>query len=66
MLFSMSRDDCMRTLAEHADIHPIVTLTVWEELLKENKSFFQAYSHSVSENNRWPQETDNANHYGRT
>ncbi|KAJ9562496.1 hypothetical protein OSB04_007656 [Centaurea solstitialis] len=65
MLFRMSRDDCVRTLAKHVDINPVVTITVWEELLKENKMFFQAYSHSISPSNGRPQEITNVNHYGR-
>ncbi|OAY29488.1 hypothetical protein MANES_15G148900v8 [Manihot esculenta] len=43
LLFHMSRDDCIKALAKHANIHPVVTLTVWKELLKENKGFFRAY-----------------------
>ncbi|KAF2316562.1 hypothetical protein GH714_041903 [Hevea brasiliensis] len=44
----MSRDDCIKALAKHASIHPVVTLTVWKELLKENKDFFQAYFNATS------------------
>ncbi|KAK3413175.1 hypothetical protein EUGRSUZ_I01765 [Eucalyptus grandis] len=43
LLFHMTRDDCIQALAKHASIQPIVTLTVWKGLLKENKSFFEAY-----------------------
>ncbi|KAL5864298.1 hypothetical protein ACOSQ3_001812 [Xanthoceras sorbifolium] len=43
LLFNMSRDDCIKTLAKHASIDPIVTLTVWKELLKENEDFFREY-----------------------
>ncbi|RWR81970.1 hypothetical protein CKAN_01067600 [Cinnamomum micranthum f. kanehirae] len=39
----MSCYDCVEALARHARIHPLVTLTVWRELLKENRGFFQAY-----------------------
>ncbi|KAJ0110700.1 hypothetical protein Patl1_02788 [Pistacia atlantica] len=46
LLFHMSRDDCIKALAKHANIN--VTLTVWKELLKENKGFFQAYFHGIS------------------
>ncbi|OMO69437.1 hypothetical protein COLO4_29054 [Corchorus olitorius] len=49
LVFQMSRDDCVRALAKHAKIEPIVTLTVWKELLKENKGFFQAYFQAVSQ-----------------
>ncbi|KMT07226.1 hypothetical protein BVRB_6g148600 [Beta vulgaris subsp. vulgaris] len=44
----MNRDQCIKALAEHAKIKPLVTLTVWGELLKENRGFFQAYFHGVS------------------
>ncbi|KAF8037574.1 hypothetical protein BT93_B0455 [Corymbia citriodora subsp. variegata] len=47
LLFHMSRDDCIQALAKHASIQPVVTLTVWKELLKENKNFFQAYHQVV-------------------
>ncbi|XP_059656143.1 uncharacterized protein LOC132303084 isoform X2 [Cornus florida] len=47
LLFHMSRDQCIKALAEHAGIRPLVTLTVWRELLKENRDFFQAYFHWV-------------------
>ncbi|KAG1347022.1 hypothetical protein COCNU_06G008510 [Cocos nucifera] len=43
LLFHMTQDDCIKALAERAGILPIVTLTVWKELLKENRGFFQAY-----------------------
>ncbi|KAL7604109.1 hypothetical protein Lser_V15G20699 [Lactuca serriola] len=70
ILFRMGRDDCMKTLAKHANIHPTVTFTVWEELLKENKTFFQAYSRSILPSNivlnGQPQETNNIDCYGRT
>ncbi|XP_044502217.1 uncharacterized protein LOC123223185 [Mangifera indica] len=48
LLFHMSRDDCIKALAKYAGINPIVTLTVWKELLKENKVFFQAYFHATA------------------
>ncbi|XP_024024035.1 uncharacterized protein LOC21412677 [Morus notabilis] len=43
LLLHMSRDQCVRALAVHASIRPLVTLTVWRELQKENKDFFHAY-----------------------
>ncbi|XVE67897.1 hypothetical protein DITRI_Ditri09bG0024800 [Diplodiscus trichospermus] len=48
LLFRMSRDDCVKALAKHAKIEPIITLTVWKELLKENKAFFQEYFQAIS------------------
>ncbi|KAF7135974.1 hypothetical protein RHSIM_Rhsim08G0052500 [Rhododendron simsii] len=51
LLFHMTRDDCIRALAKNADIQPLVTITVWEELVKENKGFFQAYHQALSPRN---------------
>ncbi|XP_041013887.1 uncharacterized protein LOC121257077 [Juglans microcarpa x Juglans regia] len=48
LLLHMGRDQCVKTLAEHASIRPRVTLTVWRELQKENEHFFQAYFHAIS------------------
>ncbi|XP_048427611.1 uncharacterized protein LOC125471340 [Pyrus x bretschneideri] len=48
LLLHMNRDQCIKALAEHARIRPLVTLTVWRELQKENRHFFQAYFHSIS------------------
>ncbi|WVZ23440.1 hypothetical protein V8G54_001984, partial [Vigna mungo] len=43
MLFHMSQEQCIRALAEHAGIKPLVTVTVWKELQKENREFFREY-----------------------
>ncbi|KAB2085092.1 hypothetical protein ERO13_A05G357700v2 [Gossypium hirsutum] len=43
LLLQMSRDDCVKALAKYAKIEPIISLTVWKELLKENKAFFRDY-----------------------
>ncbi|KAE9449932.1 hypothetical protein C3L33_18173, partial [Rhododendron williamsianum] len=59
LLLHMNRDECIKALANHASVQPLVTLTafypiylwvmaVWRELLKENQDFFQAYFHGVS------------------
>ncbi|KAL9353265.1 hypothetical protein Peur_055945 [Populus x canadensis] len=48
LLLHMSRDQCVKALANHASVHPLVTLTVWRELQKENRDFFHAYFHSIS------------------
>ncbi|KAK7361809.1 hypothetical protein VNO77_03893 [Canavalia gladiata] len=48
MLFYMSQDQCIKALAEHAGIKPLVTVTVWKELQKENKEFFRAYLQVVT------------------
>ncbi|KAI4349262.1 hypothetical protein L6164_009872 [Bauhinia variegata] len=49
MLFNMSREECMEALSKHANIKPVITSTVWKELEKENKEFFEAYSRSIAE-----------------
>ncbi|MED6209974.1 hypothetical protein PIB30_059722 [Stylosanthes scabra] len=46
ILFNMSREECMEALSKHANIQPVITSTVWKELEKENKEFFEAYSNS--------------------
>ncbi|KAG7020086.1 hypothetical protein SDJN02_16768, partial [Cucurbita argyrosperma subsp. argyrosperma] len=43
----MSRDECVKALARHANIRPLITLTVWKELQKENTEFFRAYLRTV-------------------
>ncbi|KAK1383835.1 Plant-specific transcription factor YABBY family protein [Heracleum sosnowskyi] len=49
LLLNMSREDCIAALREHANIDPVITITVWEELRKENTSFFESYDiHAVS------------------
>ncbi|XP_010533945.1 PREDICTED: uncharacterized protein LOC104809602 isoform X2 [Tarenaya hassleriana] len=47
IMLQMTRDQCVEALAEHASIRPLVTLTVWRELQKENKEFFQTYQDFV-------------------
>lgn len=34
----------MEALSKHANIKPVITSTVWNELEKENKEFFEAYN----------------------
>ncbi|XP_042940103.1 uncharacterized protein LOC122275191 isoform X2 [Carya illinoinensis] len=46
IVFKMSMEECMEALSKHANIKPIITSTVWKELEKENKEFFEAYSKS--------------------
>ncbi|CAA7021202.1 unnamed protein product [Microthlaspi erraticum] len=43
IVFNMGREECMDALLKHANIKPIITSTVWKELEKENKEFFEAY-----------------------
>ncbi|XP_027352764.1 uncharacterized protein LOC113863397 [Abrus precatorius] len=49
ILFNMSKEECMEALSKHANIKPVITSTVWKELEKENKEFFEAYSRSREE-----------------
>lgn len=44
MVFNMSKEECMEALSKHANIKPVITSTVWKELEKENKEFFEAYA----------------------
>ncbi|WOL15027.1 hypothetical protein Cni_G23808 [Canna indica] len=44
LLFHMSKDESMEALSKHANIKPVITATVWSELEKENKEFFEDYS----------------------
>ncbi|KAM7264513.1 hypothetical protein ACFE04_002196 [Oxalis oulophora] len=46
ILFNMNKEECMEALYKHANIKPVITSTVWNELEKENKEFFEAYSSS--------------------
>ncbi|CBI33165.3 hypothetical protein AAG906_010930 [Vitis piasezkii] len=39
----MSKEECMEALSKHAGIKPVITSTVWNELDKENKEFFESY-----------------------
>ncbi|RDX72097.1 hypothetical protein CR513_48466, partial [Mucuna pruriens] len=49
ILFNMSKEECMEALSKHANIKPVITATVWKELEKENKEFFEAYLRSRAE-----------------
>ncbi|PQP96877.1 uncharacterized protein Pyn_28506 [Prunus yedoensis var. nudiflora] len=44
IIFNMTKEECMEALSKHANIKPIITSTVWKELEKENKEFFEAYT----------------------
>ncbi|KAF8397554.1 hypothetical protein HHK36_016473 [Tetracentron sinense] len=43
LIFHMTKEECMEALSKHANIEPVITSTVWKELEKENKEFFEAY-----------------------
>ncbi|XP_058109831.1 uncharacterized protein LOC131253020 [Magnolia sinica] len=44
LVFNMTREECMEALSKHANIKPVITSTVWKELEKANKTFFEEYS----------------------
>ncbi|EPS58057.1 hypothetical protein M569_16760 [Genlisea aurea] len=44
MVFNLSKEESMEALSKHANIKPVITSTVWKELEKENKDFFEAYA----------------------
>lgn len=52
LVFNMSKDECIEALSKHANITPVITATVWNELEKENKEFFEAYSQSQKKEDR--------------
>ncbi|KAJ1286131.1 hypothetical protein BS78_03G329300 [Paspalum vaginatum] len=41
--YNMNKEECVVTLEKHANIMPIITSTVWKELEKENREFFETY-----------------------
>ncbi|KAG6514430.1 hypothetical protein ZIOFF_024789 [Zingiber officinale] len=43
LVFHMNKEECIEALSKHANIDPVITSTVWTELEKENKEFFQTY-----------------------
>ncbi|XP_042489310.1 uncharacterized protein LOC122069380 [Macadamia integrifolia] len=46
LIFHMTKEECMDALSKHANIKPVITSTVWKELEKENKEFFEEYARS--------------------
>ncbi|KAG1365752.1 hypothetical protein COCNU_12G007520, partial [Cocos nucifera] len=55
LLFHMNKEECVDALSKHANIKPVITSTVWTELEKENKEFFEAYNREREE---WLSETE--------
>uniref|UniRef100_A0A452ZA89 Uncharacterized protein n=1 Tax=Aegilops tauschii subsp. strangulata TaxID=200361 RepID=A0A452ZA89_AEGTS len=49
--FNLNKEGCMEALEKHAKINPVVTATVWKELEKENKEFFESYNRDRVERN---------------
>ncbi|KAK4279460.1 hypothetical protein QN277_011241 [Acacia crassicarpa] len=56
LTFHMTKEECMEALSKHANIKPVITSTVWNELEKENKEFFEAYAESKSKGDRMSEE----------
>ncbi|ONK61886.1 uncharacterized protein A4U43_C08F34590 [Asparagus officinalis] len=49
LLFHMNKEECMEALNKHANIMPVITSTVWTELVKENREFFESYARGREE-----------------
>ncbi|KAJ7971322.1 hypothetical protein O6P43_009373, partial [Quillaja saponaria] len=56
LIFHMSKEECMEALSKHANIKPVITSTVWNELEKVNKEFFEAYIQSQNKDDRMSEE----------
>ncbi|TKY50641.1 hypothetical protein E2542_SST22145 [Spatholobus suberectus] len=56
LIFHMTKEECMEALSKHANINPIITSTVWNELEKENKEFFEPYMKSKAKDDGMSQE----------
>ncbi|WJX63977.1 hypothetical protein P8452_48806 [Trifolium repens] len=52
LTFHMTKEECMDALSKRAYIDPIIASTVWNELEKENKEFFESYIKSKSGNEK--------------
>ncbi|KAL8159748.1 hypothetical protein V2J09_001285 [Rumex salicifolius] len=52
LTFHMTKEECVEALSKHANIKPVITSTVWNELEKENKEFFDTYAQSSSKDDR--------------
>ncbi|MCD7461462.1 hypothetical protein HAX54_046179 [Datura stramonium] len=50
LIFHMTKEECIEALSKHANIKPVITVTVWNELEKENREFFEAYDQSHNKN----------------
>ncbi|AEE77518.1 unnamed protein product [Arabidopsis thaliana] len=59
LTFNMSKEECMEALSENANINPIITSTVWKELVKENKDFFETYEQKLMKKESMSEEETN-------
>ncbi|XP_010507116.1 PREDICTED: uncharacterized protein LOC104783692 [Camelina sativa] len=48
--FNMNKEECVEALSRIANINPIIVSTVWKELAKENKEFFEMYEQKFMKN----------------
>ncbi|KAJ3683986.1 hypothetical protein LUZ61_013150 [Rhynchospora tenuis] len=49
IVHNMNKEECMEALEKHANIKPVITSTVWTELEKENRAFFESYARDREE-----------------
>ncbi|XP_034203837.1 uncharacterized protein LOC117618361 [Prunus dulcis] len=56
LIFHMTKEECMEALSKDANIKPVITSTVWNELAKENKEFFEAYAQSTNKQDAMSEE----------
>ncbi|XP_021813656.1 uncharacterized protein LOC110756528 [Prunus avium] len=56
LIFHMTKEECMEALSKHANIKPVITSTVWNELAKENKEFFEGYAQSINKQDAMSEE----------
>ncbi|MQM20633.1 hypothetical protein Taro_053656, partial [Colocasia esculenta] len=47
LLLHLNKEECVEALSKHANIDPVITSTVWKELAKENKEFFESYAREM-------------------
>jgi len=52
LLFNMNQRECVEALSKHANIEPVISITVWNELEKENKDFFSSYFQNMQKNRK--------------
>ncbi|XP_062154472.1 uncharacterized protein LOC133862638 [Alnus glutinosa] len=46
LIFHMTKEECVEALSKYGNVEPVITSTVWNELEKENKQFFETYAQS--------------------
>ncbi|KAK8335153.1 hypothetical protein V6Z12_A09G034500 [Gossypium hirsutum] len=45
LVFQMSKDECVEALAKHANIEPVITLTVQQRVSTQNMTAFRRRKH---------------------